>query len=179
MARLAGALCTFAIDSHPRAVPLYDHDRLDETFRALDDHIRRHLETVVPTNCLRIPLERTGDYFWSADVPDTRCVGPSRRVLGMRSPVGEVELISRTPHLVKLCSRAFVPELVKRALPGMPLAHLPIPPSAISTRRDTQYFAVNRGGPCWDHIVQTRQVGLYIPGEIPSPEPELLVVLET
>jgi type VI secretion system protein ImpJ len=179
MARLAGSLCTFAIDSHPRAVPHYDHSRLDETFRALDQHIRKHLETVVPTNCIRIALTQTGDYFWSGEVVDSRCLSPSRWVLAMRSPVGEVELISRTPQLVKLCSQLFVPELVKRALPGMALSHLPIPPSAISARIDTQYFSISRGGPCWDHIRQTRQVGLYIPGEIPDPEPELLVVLET
>ena len=32
MSRLAGALCTFALDSHPRDIPPYNHDRLDETF---------------------------------------------------------------------------------------------------------------------------------------------------
>jgi type VI secretion system protein ImpJ len=100
-------------------------------------------------------------------------------VLAIRSPIGEVELISRTPALVKVCSRLFVPELVKRALPGMPLQHLPVPPPAISARLDTQYFAINKGGPCWDHIGQTRQVGVYVPGEIPDPELELLVILES
>lgn len=178
MARLAGALCTFAIDSHPRTVPLYDHSHLDRTFEALDEHIRRHLEMVVPTNCLSIPLQKTADYFYSGEVTDTRCLGASRWVLAIRSPIGEVELISRTPQLVKVCSRLFVPELVKRALPGMPMAHLPVPPPAISARLDTQYFAINRGGPCQDHINQTRQVGLYVPGEIPDPELELLVILE-
>src|SRR5262249_57465139 len=56
MCRLAGSLCTFALESHPREIPLYDHDRLGETFAALDEHIRRHLETIVPTNCISIPL---------------------------------------------------------------------------------------------------------------------------
>lgn len=179
LARLAGALCTFAIDSHPRTVPLYNHAQLDRTFEALDEHIRRHLEMVVPTNCISIPLQKTADYFYQGEVTDTRCLGPSRWVLAIRSPIGEVELISRTPQLVKVCSRLFVPELVKRALPGMPLAHLPVPPSAISARLDTQYFAINRGGPCHEHINQTREVGLYVPGEIPDPELELLVILET
>lgn len=179
MARLGGALCTFAIDSHPRTLPLYDHRNLDRTFDALDDHIRRHLETIVPTNCISIPLTRAADYFYTGDVTDTRCLGPSKWVLAIRSPIGEVELISRTPPLVKVCSRLFVPELVKRALPGMALAHLSVPPPAISVRFDTQYFAVNKGGPCWDHIQQTRQVGVYVPGEIPNPELELLVILES
>ena len=179
LARLAGALCTFAIDSHPRTVPVYNHAQLDRTFEALDEHIRRHLEMVVPTNCISIPLQKTADYFYQGEVTDTRCLGPSRWVLAIRSRIGEVELISRTPQLVKVCSRLFVPELVKRALPGMPLAHLPVPPSAISARLDTQYFAINRSGPCHEHINQTRQVGLYVPGEIPDPELELLVILET
>jgi len=59
------------------------------------------------------------------------------------------------------------------------LTHLPVPPPAISTRVDTQYFGVSKAGPCWDHIVQTRRVGIYVPGELPDPEVELLIVLES
>jgi type VI secretion system protein ImpJ len=78
-----------------------------------------------------------------------------------------------------VCSKLFVPELVKRALPGLALTHLPVPPSAIATRADTSYFSVTKVGPCWDHIVQSRQVGIYVPGELPQPRPQLLVVLDS
>jgi len=37
---------------------------------------------------------------------------------------------------------------------------------------------VNKGGPFWDHIMSTRHVGLYIPGDIPKPEIQLLAVLD-
>src|SRR5690606_37022186 len=124
MARLAGALCTFTIDAHPRTVPPYDHANLDRTFEELDNQIRSRLETVVPTNCVSIPLQRAADYFYEGEVVDHRCLNASRWVLAIRSPIGEVELLTRVPQLVKVCSRAFVPELVKRALPGMPLTHL-------------------------------------------------------
>jgi type VI secretion system protein ImpJ len=179
MARLAGALCTFTIDSHPRTVPAYDHRNLDRTFDELEYQIRSRLETVVPTNCISIPLRKTADYFYEGEVMDQRCLGASRWVLALQSSIGEVEILTRVPKIVKVCSLLFVPELVKRALPGMPLAHLPVPPSAISVRADTQYFAINKGGPCWDHILQTKQVGVYVPGDVPSPEIELLVVLES
>lgn len=179
MARLGGALCTFALESHPRMVPDYDHRKLDRTFEALDDHIRTHLETIVPTNCLSIPLTRTANYFYEGEVVDQRCFGNARWILGIRSEIGEVELITRTPQLVKVCSKLFVPELVKRALPGMAMSHLPVPPSAISQKLDSQYFAINKAGPCWDHLSQTRQVGVYVPGEIPEPALELLVILES
>jgi type VI secretion system protein ImpJ len=179
MARLGGALCTFALDSHPRVLPAYDHMNLDQTFDAMDRHIRTHLETIVPTNCLVIPLTKTSDYFYEGEIPDQRAFGTARWVLGIRSSAGEVEVITRTPQLVKVCSRLFVPELVKRALPGMPLAHLPVPPSAIAAQVDTQYFAINKGGPCWDHLTQSREVGVYVPGEIPAPDVELLIILES
>jgi type VI secretion system protein ImpJ len=178
MLRLGGALCTFANDSDARTLPTYNHEELTECFGRLDEHIRSHLETVVPSNCISIPLEKTADYFYEGAVTDQRCVGPSRWVLGIRSPIGEVELISRTPQLVKFCSKLFVPELVKRALPGLGMTHLTIPPSAIRAQVETQYFSINRAGPCWDHIVKTRNVGVYVPGELPDATLELLVVLE-
>jgi type VI secretion system protein ImpJ len=178
MARLAGALCTFAIDSHPRAIPLYDHLKLDECFALLDSHIRRHLEVIVPTNFVEIQLTRVADYFYEGEIRDQRVLDRAQWLFAVRSEIGEAETILRVPPLVKLCSKLFVPELVKRALPGMALTHLPVPPSAISRRIDWQYFSVSRVGPCWEHIVKTRQVGVYVPGDIPDPRLELLVVLE-
>jgi type VI secretion system protein ImpJ len=179
LTRLAGALCTFAMDSHPRDIPLYDHDRLDETFRALDQHIRRHLETIVPTNCVEIALQPGEKYFYEGDIQDQRCLNRSRWILAVRAAAGEVEIITRTPQLVKVCSSAFVPQLVRRALPGLAMTHLPTPPPAVSARVDFQYFSLSKGGPCWDHIMQTRRVGVYVPGDLPEVELSLLVVLES
>ena len=68
---------------------------------------------------------------------------------------------------------------MERALPGMALTHMPVPPSSVSRRVDAQYFSISRAGPCWDHIVQSRQVGIYVPGDLPQPDMELLVVLES
>ena len=179
MARLAGALCTFALDSHPRDIPVYDHDALDRTFRDLDGHIRRHLETIVPTNCISIPLAPAAKYFYEEDITDQRCLNRSRWILAVRSSAGEVEVMTKTPQLVKVCSAAFVPELVRRALPGLALTHMPTPPPAVSAKVDFQYFSISKGGPCWEHLAQTRRAGIYVPGELPDVELELLVVLES
>lgn len=178
LSRLAGALCTFKLGSHPRSLPLYDHRNLSACFDALDRHIREHLEITVPTNCLSIPLKPAGSCFFDGEISDQRCLSRSRWVLAVRAPMGEAELMVKVPRLVKVCSPQFVRELVKRALPGMTLTHLSTPPAAISPGVEKQYFGISRSGPCWDHIVQTRRVGVYIPGDIPNPEAEILVVLE-
>jgi type VI secretion system protein ImpJ len=179
MLRLAGALCTFSMESHPRDLPLYDHNNLAECFGALDRHIRLHLETVVPTNVISVSLEKFDDCFYGGEISDQRCLDRARWIFAIRSSTGEVEIISRTPHLVKICSRLFVSKLVERALPGMNLMHLPNPPSAVSAQGDAHYFSVDRSGPCWEHIVQTRQVGIYVPEDLPDPELQLLVILES
>ncbi len=178
MSRLAGALCTFALDSHPNTLPLYDHLHLGETFEALDRHIRLHLETIVPTNCLSIPLTQVADYFYEGEISDTRCFGRSRWIFGIHANIGEAELINRTPQLVKICSSKFVGELVRRAMAGLALTHLPVPPPAVAAKVETQYFGISKDGPFWDHIVQTRRVGIYVPGDLPGAELELLVVLD-
>jgi type VI secretion system protein ImpJ len=177
--RLGGALCTFALDSHPQDLPLYRHLSLDKSFADLERHIRAHLELLAPSNCISVPLRSVANYFYEGDITDQRCLDRARWILAVQSAIGDAELITRTIQIVKVCSAQFVPQLVRRALPGMELTHMSVPPSAVSPQVESQYFAISRAGPCWDHIVQTRRVGIYIPGDIPSPQVELLVVLET
>jgi type VI secretion system protein ImpJ len=178
MLRLGGALCTFAIDSHPTVLPKYDHSNLEKCFGELDYHIRTHLETIVPTQYVEIPLVKRAEYFYEAEIKDQRVLDKARWIFAIRSAISEPEVIGKTPQLVKLCSKQFVPQLVKRALPGMAMTHLPVPPATIPVKGDFQYFSVSRVGPCWDHIMQSRQIGLYVPGDLPDPSIELLVVLE-
>jgi type VI secretion system protein ImpJ len=179
MSRLAGALCTFGLKTHPRTLPTYNHRDPGPGFDALDDHIRRHLEIVVPSQAILIPLKPVERYFYEGEIKDQRCFARSRWILGVHSRVSEAELIAKVPQLVKVCSSKFVPELVKRALAGLTLTHLEVPPSAVSAKVESQYFTISRGGPCWEHIMQTRGVGVYVPGELPSPEMELVVLLES
>jgi type VI secretion system protein ImpJ len=51
-----------------------------------------------------------------------------------------------------------------------------VPPPQIAARVESQYFSIERVGPCWEHIVQTRMVGVYIPAEIPAPQMSILVL---
>jgi type VI secretion system protein ImpJ len=179
LARLSGALCTFSLDSHPRELPAYDHDHPEASFDALDRHIRANLDVAAPTNRTTIPLEAAGPNLYMCAVRDARAYGPARWILGVRSSLPANEIVARMPALSKVCSRKFVLELVKRAFPGLRLDHLPFPPAQISPRADTQYFAVERAGPCWDTIVSTQEVGVFAPDSIPNAQLELAIVVES
>jgi type VI secretion system protein ImpJ len=177
LAKLAGGLCCFALDAHPRDLPAYDHDNLTECFETLARRIRGWLELMVPTNCVTIPFRPHMPYVWALSV-EAHHLEKARWILEVQSKAGEASVIAKVPQLVKVCSQKFVPELVRRAVPGMDLTHLPVPPPAVEAKVEAQYFSITRSGPCWDHIVQTRQVGVYVPGDLPDPTLALHIVLE-
>ena len=177
--RLAGALCTFSLDSHPRALPLYDHDDLETCFDALERHIRAHLDLVVPSNCIAVPLERSRKLLHTGEVKDRRCLGPSTWVLGVRRPGGtQGDLPASVPRLVKMCATELIARLVKEAHAGLTLEPLPAPPPAVAARPGSAYFTVRQQGPCWDTIVRTAQVGIFVPEALADVEIELLVILD-
>ncbi len=179
LARLAGALCTFSLDADPRALPAYDHDRLDECFGALERHIRTQLELVVPTNCIAVPLTRARRLLHSGAVRDPRCFGPSRWILGVRSQAPPLEVIAAVPTLVKICATQHLARLVSSGLPGLALEHLATPPSSVARAPGTTYFNVGQAGPCWEALTKTGEVGVYVPDALVDAELDLLVVLQT
>jgi type VI secretion system protein ImpJ len=179
LARLAGALCSFSINTHPRELPAYDHERLSECFSKLEEHIRVHLDLISPANFVQVRLQPDSRYTWSCDVNDSRCLGAARWILGVRTSANEADMIVGAPRLIKISSREDVPERVRRAIPGLALTHLPVPPPTIPAKVDAQYFSISKGGDAWDQILKTKQVGIYVPGDLPSPDLELLVILES
>jgi type VI secretion system protein ImpJ len=181
LSRLAGALCTFALDAHPRTLPPYDHDRLGDCLAALDRHIRGHLDLAASSNAVAIPLDRSRKLLLTGAVSDRRCFGPARWVLGARlgAPGADsTPLISAVPKLVKVCSAQHIARIVKEAYPGLPLEHLPIPPSGLAATPGAQYFQMGQSGPCWTSLAQTGEVGIYVPEALAAVEVELWVLLE-
>src|SRR5205814_860825 len=135
--RLAGALCTFALNSHPRSLPLYDHDDLGACFGVLERQIRAQLEVVIPSSYLRIPLERQvleDVQVLVGAITDERCFGRSRWILGVRSTMTNAALSSSVPVALKVCGASAVSWLVKKARVGLQLEHLGVPPAAIAPR---------------------------------------------
>lgn len=178
LARLAGALCTFALDAHPRALPLYAHDDLETTFGGLERHIARHLGVAAPSSAIVIPLATVAPFLHTGNVTDRRALGPARWFFGISTTLSQPETITRVPQLVKVCSARFVPELVRRAYPGLPMTHVQVPPASVVPAPGAMYFEITRQGPCWDTIVQTSEVGVYVPNAFPDARLELKVVLD-
>ena len=179
LARLAGALSTFALESNQEEIPAYRHRDLTGTFKEMDALIRRYLEVVSPSNSVTLQFRKADSYIFAADVKDERCLRRSRWIFGIRSQLNDSIILRLTPKLVKVCSAEGVTKLVERALPGLELMHLPVPPPALHAQADMHYFSVSLSGACWQHILQTKQVGVYLPGDLGDATFDLTVILET
>lgn len=174
MLSLAGSLTTFSSKIEPRDLPRYDHEQLGTCFSALDTAITELLETVVPSNFVALPLKPLRDSIYATSIDKDQYFENSRPYLAISSDLREADLISRTPALVKTCSATHIEQLIRQALPGLKLTHVPVPPRAIPVKLRHQYFSLEQNGPAWEAITRARNFAAYVPQEIPNPEMELI-----
>jgi type VI secretion system protein ImpJ len=177
MLSLAGSLTTFSTAVHPRDLPKYDHEDLATCFTDLDEKIRFLLDTVVPSNFVSLPLKLVRPFIYATALAEDRYLQNTRMYLAINADMNEGDLIGKVPYLAKACSANDIEHLVQMALPGVPLVHTPKPPSQIPVKVNYQYFALNQAGPAWEAIRRARNLAVYAPGDFPSPQLELIILL--
>lgn len=176
MARLAGALSTFSMEFQADDLPPYDHDNLTECFALLDERLRKLLQVMVPESFIGVRLSREGPNVFSASLEDARVFRKSEWILQVSSGTGGAEVLRSFPTLVKACSAEDILRLVDDANPGLPLEHMPQPPSSIPRRLGAQYFRLAQTGPCWQLIQARSSLGIYVPDALSQVEIQLIVV---
>lgn len=177
MLSLAGALTTFSTDIHPRDLPLYDHDSPGRSFTDLDAKLRLLLETVIPRNVVSLPLLLVQPAIYATSLDDERYLSNTRMYLAVSAETNHADLISKTPHIVKVCSANHIEHLVRQALPGIPLHHTPAPPTGIPIKLDYEYFSLDQTGPAWEAVLRSRNLAAYVPSDLRNPKLELVIVL--
>jgi len=178
MLALAGALTTFSASIRPADLPLYDHSDLSNCLTALDEAVRELLETVIPANYVTLPLQLTGMSVYATALDQDRYLAASEMYLAISaSELKADELLAKVPQLIKVSSADRMDELIKRALPGIELRHIPRAPSGLPVKLDYYYFRLDRTGPEWAAVRGARNLAAYTPSEIPDPRLELVIVL--
>lgn len=177
MLSLAGALTTFSTSLHPRGLPRYDHDNLYPTFAELERQLLALLETTVPTNCISLPLRLLQPSIYGTPIDDDRYLKNTTMYLAVNADLPQAEIASRTPQLVKVCSANHIEHLVRQALPGVPLTYAPVPPNAIPLKLNYHYFTISQSGLAWEAVGRARTFAAYVPGELPNPQMELIILL--
>jgi type VI secretion system protein ImpJ len=176
MAGLVGKLATFSTDLHPKDIVKYDHDDLYFTFYNLSEQLRQLLETVIPSRCVPIPLEKTRETLYVGRVDDERLLKDAAFYLAVRSQIPEAKLIDGVPRVVKIASRDVIDSVIGSALPGVVLTHANPPPAPIPARVGFKYFHLDGIGPYWEGIKGSKVISVYVPDEITDAKLEMYAV---
>ena len=177
MLSLAGALTTFSTIVHPRDLPAYEHDDLTSCFSKLDEQLRMLLETVVPSNCVSLPLRLVQQSIYATALDQDKYFTAPQLYLSVDANMSPADLIQRAPGLIKISSADRIDHLIRQALAGVPLTYAPNPPPAVPVKVSSHYFQVGKTGSEWEAIMRARNLAAYVPSDFPSPQLELLVVL--
>lgn len=176
MATLVGKLMTFSTESHPKDIVKYDHDDLYFTFFSLSTQLKDLLETVIPSRCVPIPLEKTRDTLYVGRIEDERLIKEAEFYLAVRAQMPEAKLMEGVPRVVKIASRDVIDSVIGSALPGVVLTLASPPPAPIPTRVGFKYFKLDTIGPYWNGISGSKVVSVYVPNDIPDEKLEMYAV---
>lgn len=176
MTRLGGALTTFSMDSAPGDLPVYNHDDLTHCFGTLEAQLRELLAVMVPESFLSFRLGELSSNLRGTVLDDQRVFRPGTWVLRVSSKSSDDEVLRNVPGLVKVCSQEDIQRLVDDANPGLPVEHLPNPPSSIPRRIGSFYFQLKMEGPCWQLMEARSSIGVYVPDLLSDADLELITI---
>jgi type VI secretion system protein ImpJ len=178
MLSLAAPLTTFSTVIHPEDLPKYEHENLGFCFGDLDGKIRELLETVVPSNFVALPLILAQPpSVYAVALDQDRYFKDTRMYLAVNAEMKVAELIERVPLMFKVASASHIEMLVRQALKGVQLIHVPSPPPSIPVKINYHYFSLSQIGGAWESITRARNFGVHVPGDFPNPQLELIIVL--
>lgn len=177
MLALVGSLSAFSTSGDARSLPTYDHLRLGEGFQELERRLYALLDGAVVDAAVALPLKPVRTTLHAVAIEQTTWLDAPQWFLAVSAPVRQQELIPKVLQGCKVGAADVVDTLIRQALPGIELAHISSPPSAVPVKLDFQYFAIRQAGSAWDAIVRARNLAVYVPAELVDARFELVIVL--
>lgn len=153
----------------------YDHRRLGECFSGAHSLIIRLLDEITAGPDYMIPLLYDGTYF-AADLPPALFSGGNRYYLVFETQSDPQSLLQALETAGKLGARESLPLLIARALPGVRLDHLVLPPQELPRRAFSIYFQIDHHSDLWNRVETSNNLALYWDTAPEDLKVELMVV---
>jgi type VI secretion system protein ImpJ len=159
----------------PLALPAYDHRRLGACFKTAYDLIIRLLDEITAGPEYMIQLLYDGTYF-TADLSPAMFGGGNRYFLVLETQADPQGLLQSLETAGKLGARESLPLLIARALPGVRLEHLALPPQELPRRAFALYFQLDRHNDLWQQVEKGNNLALYWDAAPEDLKVELMIV---
>ncbi len=167
LCQIVGELSTFTprinalseTEEGERLLPLFEHDNPYPSFYEANRLIWELLNEIIigPEYVVKLKPVEIG---WHGELPPEILDVRNEFYLVLQTSRSESTLLEEINNVVKLCSLDCVFTLVARALPGIPLEHVPVPPPGLPKKKDTYYFRIDREDKLWDYVQREKNIAL-------------------
>jgi len=158
-----------------RILPDYDHRNLWGCFSAAQNLVSQLLDEITAGPEYVIRLNYDGTYY-AADLKPAIFEGRNRFYLVFKTGEDPKFVLQSLATYVKLSARERLPILIARALPGIGLEHLPVPPQELPRRAQSIYFTVDHHSDQWALVEKGLNLAFYWDNAPEDLEVELMVV---
>jgi len=141
-------------------LPNYDHRHLWDCFSKAQALVTRLLDEITAGPEYIIQLLYDGTYY-SAELNPAVFEGRNHFYLVLESEEDPKAIITALETIAKISSRETLPILIARALSGIGLKHLTLPPQELPRRAHCIYFQIEHQSDQWDHIQKGNNIALY------------------
>jgi type VI secretion system protein ImpJ len=181
--QLIGELSSFSerinvmgeLEDGTRLLPNYDHRNLWECFSAAREVVIQLLDEITagPEYVIRLVYDGT---YYAATLKPAMFEGRNHFYLVLKTEEEPKRVLKSMETMAKFSSREHLPILIARALPGIGLEHLPVPPQELPRRAHSIYFSVNHHSDQWAFVQKGNNIALYWDNAPEDLEVELMVV---
>ena len=181
--QLIGELSSFSerinvmgeLEDGTRILPNYDHRNLWECFSVAREMVTQLLDEITagPEYIIRLIYDGT---YYAATLKPAMFEGRNRFYIVLKTEVEPKLVLKSIETMAKLSSREHLPILIARALPGIGLEHLPLPPQELPRRAHSIYFSVNHHSDQWALVQKGNNIALYWDNAPEDMEVEMMVV---
>jgi type VI secretion system protein ImpJ len=156
-------------------LPHYDHGKLWECFSAAQALVSKLIDEITAGPEYVIKMLYDGTYY-GADLKPVLFEGKNRFYLACRTTEEPQTVLQSLVAIAKLSARTHLPILIARALPGIGLEHLPVPPQELPRRANTLYLAIDHHSEQWGFVTKGNNISLYWDNAPEDLEVELMVI---
>jgi len=141
-------------------LPEYDHRTLWECFSTARALVSQLIDEITAGPEYVISMVYDGTYY-ATDLKPAIFESRNRFYLVCRTEEDPKSAIQALTTIAKLSSRKNLPLLIARALPGVGLKHLSVPPQELPRRAHTLYFEIDNHSDQWDFVKKSNNIALY------------------
>lgn len=153
----------------------YDHRSLWGCYSTAQALVTRLLDEITAGPEYVFQLLFDGTYY-ASELPPAIFEGRNRFYLVLETEGDHKPVLQSLGTVAKLGSRESLPILIARALPGVKLEHLPVPPQELPRRAHSIYFQIDHHTDQWAQVEKGRNIALYWDTAPEDLKAELMIV---